>query len=70
MIIYRILAIVFDFISSFCFELAIRQVTLCLQTVKHVAETVDTPVLEQNGDIKSNKIAKILQLIMCIDKHN
>ena len=70
MIIFIFLAIIFDSISSFYFEIAVSQMLLSLQTLKHVAEAVIAHITEQNNDIKSDIIAKNMKIITQIDEHN
>ena len=43
---------------------------LSLQTLKHVAEVVIAHITEQIDDIKSNIIAKNMNIITQIDEHN
>ena len=50
--------------------MAVSQMLLSLQTLKHVAEAVIAHITEQNNDLKSNIIAKNMKIIKLIDKHN
>ena len=50
--------------------MAVRQMLLSLQTLKHVSKAVIAHITEKNNDLKSNIIAKNMKIIKQIDEHN
>ena len=49
--------------------MAVSQMSLSLQTLKHVAEAVIAHITKLNDDLKSNIIAKNMKIITLIDEH-